>query len=288
MDEKKLKIIIADADASYAEAIGREFSKSGFSDFKIIAEFSSFYENVCAYRPDIIFMDVILPGLDGLSFIKRLRALCPGDFSPEIVISSSFYNERYIKEASVLGVYSYFIKPVPLDVIVDAVCQISGKSSPSDSCLSPYMSFGKNSFSLIEEPATFPVSSVSGYVEQVSPQKRRIVKITQLLHDMGIPAHLCGHDYLRDAIMMVMDSHEISGRMTKEIYPEIAGKYKKSPQSVERAIRTALDVAWTRGKTELINDIFRFTVNIQKGRPTNSEFVSLIADYLNYECMSAV
>lgn len=284
MDEKKIKIIIADGDFSYSESVKKVLAGIGFDDVMIITEFSSFADAVYSYRPDVIIMDVILPGIDGLSFLRKIKSLFDGKFSPEVIISSAFYNDRYIKESSVIGVYSYFIKPVPADVVAEAVCRIAGKSS-SSMCVQPYMSFGKNSFSLIEEPSAAVNSS---YQDSVSPQRRRIVKITQLLHDMGIPAHLCGHDYLRDAIMMVMDSHEISGRMTKEIYPEIAGKYKKSPQSVERAIRTALDVAWTRGKTELINDIFRFTVNIQKGRPTNSEFVSLIADYLNYECMSAV
>jgi len=286
MDVKKIKIVVADADNGFSVALKNILAERGFESVKVITDFPAFSDTVLSYRPDVIIMDVILPGTDGLYFIKNLRSHFDIGFSPEIIISSAFYNERCIKESSALGVYSYFIKPVSLSVVADAVCQISGHSSASRS--EPYLSFGKSSFSLLEEPVVLPTADPVPAADSVSSQRRRIVKITQLLHDMGIPAHLCGHDYLRDAIMMVMDSHEISGRMTKEIYPEIANKYKKSPQSVERAIRTALDVAWTRGKTELINDIFRFTVNIQKGRPTNSEFVSLIADYLNYDCMSAV
>ena len=232
-------------------------------------------------------MDIILPGIDGLFFIKDLLSNFSLDWSPKFIIVSAFYNERYIKDSSLMGVHSYFIKPVSFTVLLEAVRDAS--SHNTNQAIPSYMSFGKSSISIVEEPVSFPDNEYSLQMQEgFSLNRKLIVKITQLLHDMGIPAHLCGHDYLRDAIMMVMNSHEVSGRMTKEIYPEIAKKYKKSPQSVERAIRTALDVAWTRGKTELINEIFRFTVNIQKGRPTNSEFVSLIADYLNYECISAV
>ncbi|MBQ8164441.1 MAG: response regulator [Clostridia bacterium] len=287
MDDKKIKVVVADGDSLFADTVRAGLCKFDLYDVKVISDFSCFSEFICSERPDVIVMDIILPGIDGLYFIKKSAELFNGAFSPEIIIVSAFYNERYIKDSSLMGVYSYFIKPVSLNVLLDAVRDASEQKHKK--VLPSYMAFGKSNISIVEEPVMFASSdSPKPLQDSAQSQRRLIVKITQLLHDMGIPAHLCGHDYLRDAIMMVMDSHEISGRMTKEIYPEIANKYKKSPQSVERAIRTALDVAWTRGKTELINEIFRFTVNIQKGRPTNSEFVSLIADYLNYECMNAV
>lgn len=279
MNTKAFKIIIADGDLSCSTMVAKSLGSRGFENVKMITDFSSFNEDIVSYRPDIILMDIVLPCVDGLSFIKGVKELFGGLYSPEIIIVSAFYNERYMRETSANGVFGYFIKPVVTDVLLDAI--ESACENKSERFSGSYGSFGKSSISIIEEPVSIPSFSV----DFGNLQRKLMVKITQLLHDMGIPAHLCGHDYLRDAILMVMESHEVSGRMTKEIYPEIANKYKKSPQSVERAIRTALDVAWTRGKTELINDIFRFTVNIQKGRPTNSEFVSLIADYLNYEVM---
>lgn len=282
MNTKSFKIIIADGDFSCSTVIAKSLASRGFENVKVITEFSSFSEDVVSYRPDIILMDIVLPCVDGLAFIKGVNALFGGKHSPEIIVISAFYNERYMRETSAHGVFGYFIKPIVNDVILDAI-ENACESKSDRLQLGSYGSFGKSSISIIEEPVTLPAFAVD-FGSHV--QHKLMIKITQLLHDMGIPAHLCGHDYLRDAILMVMESHEVSGRMTKEIYPEIANKYKKSPQSVERAIRTALDVAWTRGKTELINDIFRFTVNIQKGRPTNSEFVSLIADYLNYEVIA--
>ena len=281
MNTKSFKIIIADGDFSYSTLVGNSLSERGFENIKLITDFSSFSDDVLSYKPDIILMDVVLPCVDGLAFIKGLKDLFGDEKTPEVIVASAFYNERYIKESSAHGVFGYFIKPVFHSVIADAIENACENKRGALSGVT-YGSFGKSSISIVEEPVSAPSFSV----DFGNTQRKLIVKVTQLLHDMGIPAHLCGHDYLRDAILMVMESNEVSGRMTKEIYPEIANKYKKSPQSVERAIRTALDVAWTRGKTELINDIFRFTVNIQKGRPTNSEFVSLIADYLNYEVMS--
>lgn len=105
-------------------------------------------------------------------------------------------------------------------------------------------------------------------------------KTTRLLHDIGVPANLCGHEYLRDAILMTAGKGEIYGKMTKTVYPAISQRYSKSPASIEKAIRTALDIAWMRGKVDLLNDIFGFTVNIQKGKPTNSEFIALLGDYV--------
>ncbi|MBE7064594.1 MAG: response regulator [Ruminococcaceae bacterium] len=284
MDERNLKIFIADGDAFFADSVRKSLIDSVSCDVFVVNDFSCFIDTVRREQPDVIIMDVVLPGVDGLSFIKNCSVLSGGK-DCEIIVVSSFYNDRYIKESSVAGVFGYFVKPILPESVTDIVKSASKRFMSGGSSRN-YMSFGKSNFSVIEEPVMMP-SAASGFdVDKSYGQRRLIVKITQLLHDMGIPAHLCGHDYLREAILMVMESHEVSGRMTKEIYPEIANKYKKSPQSVERAIRTALDVAWTRGKTELINDIFRFTVNIQKGRPTNSEFVSLIADYLNYDCMN--
>ena len=281
MEDKKLKILIADGDYSFSETVRVSLSGNALWSVRCIEDFSLFRETVVRESPDVIIMDVVLPGVDGLSFIKQFSSFAGSSRPCEIIVVSAFYNERHVRIASDAGVFGYFVKPIAVSVIRDAVSAASEKVC----CVFPqsYGSVSKSNFSVIEEPVMFPAVNPAFTVENGYQQRNLIVKVTQLLHDMGIPAHLCGHDYLRDAIMMVMESHEVSGRMTKEIYPEIANKYKKSPQSVERAIRTALDVAWTRGKTELINDIFRFTVNIQKGRPTNSEFVSLIADYLNYE-----
>ena len=115
---------------------------------------------------------------------------------------------------------------------------------------------------------------------QESAEAALRAKTTRLLHDIGVPANLCGHEYLRDAIIMTAGKGEIYGKMTKTVYPAISQRYSKSPASIEKAIRTALDVAWMRGKVDLLNDIFGFTVNIQKGKPTNSEFIALLGDYV--------
>jgi two-component system response regulator (stage 0 sporulation protein A) len=107
---------------------------------------------------------------------------------------------------------------------------------------------------------------------------------TRLLHEIGVPANLKGHNYLRDAVLMVLEDRKLINSVTKTIYPSIGQRYDTSACSVERAIRTALETAWTRGKTEILNNLFGFTVNINKGKPTNAEFIALIADKLSLDC----
>ncbi len=278
-DEKS--ILIADGDLSYCRSLQDFFNNKSYKKTDVLCDYSNFVEYIDFHRPAVVIMDMILPGNDGVYLLNQLRSKNISADEVKVIVVSAFYNEKYIKDAATLGVFSYLVKPVSPEILENKVAEAL-------SCCVSQGVAAKFAEVLPQKGYAVMECASDVYEDEAVKKMRTTVKITKLLHDMGIPAHLCGHDYLRDAIIMVMNSHEVSGRMTKEIYPEIAAKYKKSPQSVERAIRTALDVAWTRGKTELINDIFRFTVNIQKGRPTNSEFVSLIADYLNYDYVGAV
>src|SRR5690606_6180131 len=111
-------------------------------------------------------------------------------------------------------------------------------------------------------------------------QKEQDMRVTQIMHELGIPAHIKGYMYLRDAILMVTSRVELLSRITKELYPTIAEKYSTTPSRVERAIRHAIEVAWTRGNVEYIDELFGHTVSQEKGKPTNSEFIAMIADKL--------
>lgn len=111
--------------------------------------------------------------------------------------------------------------------------------------------------------------------------------VTNIIHEVGVPAHIKGYQYLREAIMMVVDNIDMINQITKQLYPEIAHKYKTTSSRVERAIRHAIEVAWSRGKIEATESIFGYTVNANKGKPTNSEFIAMIADKLRLEMKSA-
>ena len=111
--------------------------------------------------------------------------------------------------------------------------------------------------------------------------------VTNIIHEVGVPAHIKGYQYLRDGIMMVVDDIEIINQITKQLYPDLAKKYKTTPSRVERAIRHAIEVAWGRGQIDTVNNIFGYTISSNKGKPTNSEFIAMIADKLRLEIKSA-
>ena len=111
--------------------------------------------------------------------------------------------------------------------------------------------------------------------------------VTEFIHELGVPAHIKGYQYLRDGIMMVVDNIEVINQITKQLYPDLAKKYKTTPSRVERAIRHAIEVAWNRGQVETVESIFGYTVNSNKGKPTNSEFIAMIADKLRLDLKSA-
>ena len=131
--------------------------------------------------------------------------------------------------------------------------------------------------------------SIDMYVIPKGMSKEEIleVKVTNIIHEIGVPAHIKGYQYLRDGIMMVVDNIEVISQITKQLYPDLAKKYKTTPSRVERAIRHAIEVAWNRGQIETVESIFGYTVNSNKGKPTNSEFIAMIADKLRLDLKSA-
>lgn len=122
---------------------------------------------------------------------------------------------------------------------------------------------------------------------QASKEEILEVKVTNIIHEIGVPAHIKGYQYLRDGIMMVVNNIEVINQITKQLYPDLAKKYKTTPSRVERAIRHAIEVAWNRGQIETVENIFGYTVNSNKGKPTNSEFIAMIADKLRLDLKTA-
>ena len=131
----------------------------------------------------------------------------------------------------------------------------------------------------------------ASYIE-LSPESKKNQEnlealVTNVIHEVGVPAHIKGYQYLREAIMMVVNNIDIINQITKQLYPDIANKYETTPSRVERAIRHAIEVAWTRGQTETVESIFGYTISAAKGKPTNSEFIAMIADKLRLELKTA-
>ena len=196
------------------------------------------YNMIVKTKPDIVFLDVVMPGMDGISVMERIKTNqdCSADTSFVMITAAS--SENLTADAFRMGACYYIVKPF----------------SAGNRKVEPYM--------------------VSAEYERQNLES----DVTQILHEIGIPAHIKGYQYLRDAIILSVSDKEMLGSVTKILYPTIAKKRQTTSSRVERAIRHAIEVAWSRGKMDTINDLFGYTVSTGKGKPTNSEFIALIVD----------
>ncbi len=223
--------------------------------------------------PDVLILDIIMPHLDGLGVLERLREMNLQP-APKIVMLTAFGQENITQKAVQLGASYYILKPFDMDVLANRVRQLAVTSAPvtSGGGVSSASSF--NTFA----------PRRPGMVNNRQQGKPNLdASITNIIHEVGVPAHIKGYQYLRDAITMVYNNIELLSAVTKTLYPAIAEKYRTTPSRVERAIRHAIEVAWTRGNIDSISHLFGYTINISKAKPTNSEFIAMVADKLRIE-----
>ncbi|NJP37625.1 sporulation transcription factor Spo0A [Alkalicoccus luteus] len=205
--------------------------------------------------PDVLILDIIMPHLDGLAVLEKINRM-QLDKKPYIIMLTAFGQEDVTKKAVQLGASYYVLKPFDMDILVEKVREIATGSAGA-----------------VYEP-------------NVATDNRPMnldASITSIIHEIGVPAHIKGYMYLREAITMVYEDIDLLGSVTKVLYPEIADKFNTTSSRVERAIRHAIEVAWNRGNIESISKMFGYTVNTAKSKPTNSEFIAMVADKLRVE-----
>jgi two-component system response regulator (stage 0 sporulation protein A) len=211
--------------------------------------------------PDVLVLDIIMPHLDGLAVLERLREL-KKDSLPNVIMLTAFGQEDVTKKAVELGASYFILKPFDMELLGNHIRQVSGKSS----------TIGRK---------TSPSTNYRPQAEQ--KPKNLDASITSIIHEIGVPAHIKGYLYLREAISMVYNDIELLGSITKVLYPDIAKKFNTTASRVERAIRHAIEVAWSRGNIDSISSLFGYTVSMSKAKPTNSEFIAMVADKLRLE-----
>lgn len=224
------------------------------------------YNMIVRTNPDIVLMDVIMPRLDGISVMEKVKNNTQMKGCPSFIMVTAASSQDVTEDAFRLGANYYIMKPFSKDVILDKIRRVSRsrmKTAPGNAAV---------------ERTVQPYLDKAAYMEQ-----NLETDVTQMLHEIGIPAHIKGYQYLRDAIIMSVQDSEMLSSVTKILYPTIAKKHQTTPSRVERAIRHAIEVAWSRGKMDTINDLFGYTVSGGKGKPTNSEFVALIADKIRLD-----
>jgi two-component system, response regulator, stage 0 sporulation protein A len=214
--------------------------------------------------PDVLVLDIIMPHLDGLAVLERLRELRKGTL-PNVIMLTAFGQEDVTKKAVELGASYFILKPFDMENLGNHIRQVSGRTSTIT--------------------RKTPSASYRSQTEQ--KPKNLDASITSIIHEIGVPAHIKGYLYLREAISMVYNDIELLGSITKVLYPDIAKKYNTTASRVERAIRHAIEVAWSRGNIDSISSLFGYTVSMSKAKPTNSEFIAMVADKLRLEHMAS-
>lgn len=214
-------------------------------------------------KPEILLLDIIMPHLDGLGVLESLQendALS----DLQVIMLTAFGQEDVMKQAAELGASYFMLKPFEFDRLVHQILQLKGHSTEKKQR---------------DQGNASPQKKTS--------QKMIDTTITAIIKEIGVPAHIKGYAFLREAIQMVYNDVDLLGSITKVLYPEIAQKFNTTPSRVERAIRHAIEVAWNRGNYESISKMFGYTVHHLKSKPTNSEFIAMIADKIRLENMAS-
>ncbi len=256
---RKIKVVIADDNRALCQMLSDYLS--GQEDINLVGvgyNGIDCWELIRTHEPDLLIIDLVMPNLDGIGVLERLNAR-GGTTRPKVIVLTAFGQEGLTHQAMSVGVDYFILKPFDLEVL------------------------GKRIHQLISEPAAAPnaaPSSANSLVTTTSSSLNLGVEVTNMMHQIGIPAHVKGYQYIRDAILMVVEDVTLLGAVTKELYPMIAKKYDTAPSRVERGIRHAIELAWERGHTETLKRIFGYSLNIERQKPTNSEFIALLADKL--------
>jgi len=216
------------------------------------------YEKISALNPDVVIMDMFMPKLDGLSILKKVHSFSEnGNKKPICIVTSVSASGNIMNNAISSGADYYVLKPISeYNLFTDLIRDFANKPNKTEN-----------------------KSVLTKYREEVDLE----TIVTDFIHELGIPAHIKGYQYIRTAIMMSVENMEVINFITKLLYPTIAKKYSTTPSRVERAIRHSIEVAWNRGRPETMNEIFGYTVHTGRGKPTNSEFIAMVADRIRLQ-----
>lgn len=257
LNQNTIKVLLADDNKDFCDIIVDHLNKQ--EDITVVAVAMDGIDAMNKIRdthPDVAVIDGIMPRLDGLGVLERLQKTEEDD-RPITIILSALSQDKVVQKALDLGASYYMVKPFDMDALTQRIRQLMQEQKPLLKAVAP----------IAANTAVYDLET----------------KVTNILHEIGVPAHIRGYHYMREAIIMSVNDMDVLNYITKELYPSIAKKCNTTPSRVERAIRHAIEVAWNRGKVDAIDALFGYTINNHKGKPTNSEFIALIADRLRLE-----
>jgi len=260
----KLEIAIADDNERMIETLTQTLeSEPGFEVVGKAGNGEDLLRLIREQSPDVVLLDIIMPKIDGLGVMERVMRDTTLKKIPAFIVITAVGHEKVTEDAFRLGAGYYIMKPFDNNMVISRIKGLAGNGRPAKRQ---------------EIRKVNPYESKSEYIE-----RNLEADVTAMIHDIGVPAHIKGYQYLRDAIIFSVEDMDMLNSITKILYPTIAKKHQTTSSRVERAIRHAIEVAWSRGNMDTINGMFGYTINTGKGKPTNSEFVALIADKIRLE-----
>ncbi|MDD6308157.1 MAG: sporulation transcription factor Spo0A [Clostridia bacterium] len=256
---EQIKVLLTDDDAQFLHVLKETLeSTPGFSVIGLAHDGREGVALTKQLKPDLVLLDIVMPKMDGICALSEIKQI-PVPHRPHVVMMSAVMQETTMRMCAANGADFCMMKPFDMHILIErlrALCY-------------PTKAIGMPAVPTAPDEAT----------------KQRLIErtVTDTIHSVGIPANIKGYQYLRDAIMMSITDAELIGAVTKQLYPKVACRHNTSPSRVERAIRHAIEVACMRGNDEVLYRLFGYTVNNNKGKPTNSEFIALIADKLRLD-----
>ena len=242
--ENRKTVVLADANEDFRNMLREVVEKTDrFSVVGCTGDGTEAMELIRVQKPDLAVVDLVLPGTDGFCMLKLLR-----EEGTKVIVLSAFCTDQAVAEVMNLGAAFFMPKPCQAEALLDRMQAVFGQPAAPE--------------------------------EQGSVLKNQV---TAIIHEIGVPAHIKGYQYLREAILIAVDDVEVINAVTKVLYPAVAKRFATTPSRVERAIRHAIEVAWDRGDLETLQKYFGYTVSNSKGKPTNSEFIAMISDRLILE-----
>ena len=249
--ETKIRVMLADANEDFCSLVRRALTEEG--DVEVVGTASDGAEALSMLldkRPDVLLLDLVLPKVDGFEVLRRMGEQ---GMTTVVFVVSAFCSERMVSAAASLGAYYFIPKPCDPKTLADRIRQCVNRED-------------------MTAPPSADLTAGTADLEAT---------VTEVIHEIGVPAHIKGYQYLREAIIITIQNMDVINAVTKVLYPAVAKKYNTTPSRVERAIRHAIEVAWDRGDIETLQKFFGYTVSNIKGKPTNSEFIAMIADCLS-------
>ena len=274
---EKITVLIADDNQEFSTTLATYLKNQ--EDMVVVGrakDGNEALDMVSSLMPDVLLLDVIMPHLDGIGVLEQMNMIKLNK-KPICIMLSAVGQDKVTQRAIELGAEYYVVKPFDIDLLITRIRELKNYKPASQNS-----NFISREINNTNKQQYIDISNNS-----VNKENNIEALVTNIIHEVGVPAHIKGYQYLREAIIMVINDIDVINQITKCLYPQIANKFHTTPSRVERAIRHAIEVAWGRGQQDIVENIFGYTISAAKGKPTNSEFIAMISDKLRLELKSA-